>query len=150
LGDQTYATRLQDGNPHDVNVVHLDPPACRDIDHHHGSAFRAGKYNIAYFAWELPEFPDAWASSFDYFDEIWCPSDFSSAAIAMKSPLPVLTMPHSIGIPAGTGGAAGQLVHPDPARVAEAVAHARQRFALPAGTFLFLTLFDLNSYSARK
>jgi len=79
LGDATYATRLQDDNPFDVNVVHVDPPAARDIDHHHGKAFRAGKYNIAYFAWELPEFPDAWVPSFDYFDEVWCPSDFPGA-----------------------------------------------------------------------
>ena len=134
LGDQTYATRLQDQNPHPVNVVHIDPPASRDIDHHHGKGFRAGKYNIAYFAWELPEFPDGWVASFDYFDEIWCPSDFTTGAIALKSPLPVITMPHSIGFP------------PPAASVAE----LRVRFRLPAGTFLFLTLFDLNSYSARK
>ncbi|WP_414663882.1 glycosyltransferase family 4 protein [Horticoccus sp. 23ND18S-11] len=134
LGDQSYAARLQDDNPHDVNVVHIDPPASRDIDHHHGRGFRAGKYNIAYFAWELPEFPDGWVASFDYFDEIWCPSDFTSAAIALKSPLPVLTMPHAIGFAAPEGG----------------VAHWRARFNLPADAFLFLTLFDLNSYSARK
>ena len=96
LGDQTYAARLQEENPHGVNVIHLDPPASRDLDHHHGPAFRAGKYNIAYFAWELTEFPDAWVPSFDYYDEIWCPSDFTTAAIALKSPLPVLTMPHAI------------------------------------------------------
>ena len=134
LGDQTYASRLQEANPHDVNVVHLDPPASRDLDHHHGPGFRAGKYNVAYFAWELPEFPDAWAAAFDYYDEIWCPSDFTAAAIAMKSPLPVITMPHAIGFeqPAGSAG------------------ELRTRFRLPPDKFLFLTLFDLNSYSARK
>ncbi|MGH7944706.1 MAG: glycosyltransferase family 4 protein [Opitutaceae bacterium] len=153
LGDQTYESRLQDDNPHDVNVVHLDPPACRDIDHHHGKNFRAGKYNIAYFAWELPEFPDAWVSSFDYFDEIWCPSDFAAAAIAMKSPLPVLTMPHAIEFPAGMVGVPLLNMGAESSRsasVASTVAHVRERFALPAETFLFLTLFDLNSYSARK
>ena len=134
LGDQTYAGRLQDSNPHDVNVIHVDPPASRDLDHHHGKGFRAGKYNIAYFAWELPEFPDAWVSSFDYFDEIWCPSEFTSAAIALKSPLPVLTMPHAIGFD-----------RPSASRT-----ELRARFGLPANEFLFLTLFDLNSYSARK
>lgn len=134
LGDQTYAARLQDENPHDVNVFHLDPPASRDIEYHHGKDFRAGKYNIAYFAWELPEFPDAWMASFDYYDEVWCPSEFTSAALRQKSPLPVLTMPHAIGfaVPEGT-----------PAQL-------RARFNLPADTFLFLTLFDLNSYAARK
>ncbi len=134
LGDQTYAARLQATNPHDVNVIHLDPPASRDLDHHHGPAFRAGKYNIAYFAWELPEFPDAWVPSFDYYDEIWCPSDFTTAAIAMKSPVPVLTMPHAISF-----------APPD-----SPTAQIRARFNLPADKFLFLTLFDLNSYAARK
>lgn len=134
LGDQTFASRLQETNPYDVNVVHLDPPASRDIDHHHGRAFRAGKYNIAYFAWELPEFPDTWTPSFDYYEEVWCPSDFTAAAIAMKSPLPVLTMPHSIAL------------EPPTASPAE----LRARFNLPRDAFLFLTLFDLNSYAARK
>ena len=134
LGEQCYAARLTDKNPHDVNIIHVDPPASRDIDHHHGKAFRAGKYNIAYFAWELPEFPDDWVPSFDYFDEIWCPSDFARAAIAEKSPVPVLTFPHAISIAAPT----------------ESTAALRARLQLPAETFLFLTLFDLNSYAERK
>ena len=134
LGDQTYATRLQENNPHDVNVIHVDPPASRDIDHHHGVAFRRGKYNIGYFAWELPEFPDAWVASFDFYDEIWCPSDFTSSAVALKSPVPVLTMPHAISF----------------SRPTESTLELRRRFGLPVEAFLFLTLFDLNSYSARK
>ena len=131
LGDQTYAARLQSGNPYPVNVVHLDPPATRDLDHHHGKGFRAGKYNIAYWAWELPEFPDAWIPNFGYFDEVWCPSEFVRAAIAHKSPLPVVTMPHAIAV----AGPAGDF---------------RAHFGLPAGKFLFLALYDLNSYSERK
>lgn len=153
LGDDTYAARLQEKNPHDVNVIHLDPPASRDIDHHHGKAFRAGKYNIAYFAWELPEFPDAWVPSFDYYDEVWCPSDFTTAAIAMKSPVPVVTMPHAIEIPRRLGllplsqgqdaSGAGSLKN-------RSTAELRAQFNLPVEDFLFLTLFDLNSYAARK
>ncbi len=133
-GDQTYASRLRADNPHDVNVVHIDPPASRDLDHHHGPAFRADKYNIGYFAWELPEFPDAWTSAFDYYDEIWTPSDFATTAIAQKSPLPVLTMPHAIAF----------------VRPTETTATLRAHLGLPTGKFLFLTLFDLNSYAERK
>ena len=130
-GDPTYAARLRDDNPYPVNVVHVDPPASRDLAHHHGPAFLAGKYNIGYWAWELPEFPDAWVPNFAYFDEIWCPSDFAREAIALKSPLPVFTMPHAMAFlrPAGDH---------------------RRRFGLPADRFLFLFLYDLNSYSARK
>jgi len=131
LGDQTYAARLQDENPHRVNVIHIDAPASRDIDHHHGKNFRAGKYNIAYWAWELTEFPDAWVPNFAYYDEVWSPSDFARNAIAMKSPLPVLTMPHAIAFPRPTGD-------------------ARAHFHLPPDKFLFLFIYDLNSYSARK
>jgi glycosyltransferase involved in cell wall biosynthesis len=134
LGDQTYAARLQETNPHAVNVVHVDPPAARDLDHHHGRAFRAGKYNIGYFAWELPEFPDAWLPSFDVFDEIWCPSDFTAAAVREKAPVPVLTMPHAIAFP----------------RPVESRTALRARLGLPADRFLALTLFDLNSYAERK
>lgn len=131
LGDLTYAARLQSENPFAVNVIHIDAPASRDIDHHHGSQFRAGKYNVAYWAWELTEFPDAWVPNFAYFDEVWAPSDFSRAAIAMKSPLPVITMPHAISFARPTGD-------------------VRTHFNLPADKFLFLFIYDLNSYSARK
>jgi glycosyltransferase involved in cell wall biosynthesis len=130
LGDQTYAARLQADHPHAVNVVHLDPPASRDLDHHH-PGLRAGRYNIGYWAWELPEFPDSWVPACAYFDEIWCPSEFVRESIAMKVPLPVFTMPHAIAFdpPAGDH---------------------RAHFGLPGDKFLFLVLYDLNSYSARK
>ena len=97
-------------------------------------SFRAAKYNIGYFAWELPDFPDAWMSSLDYFDEIWCPSDFVRESIALKSPFPVLTMPHAIAFE----------------RPTEDPRSTRARMGLPADKFLFLSLFDLNSYVARK
>jgi glycosyltransferase involved in cell wall biosynthesis len=134
LGDTTYADRLQDSNPFGVNVIHLDPPAARDVDHHHGPGFRSEKYNIGYFAWELPEYPDAWMPSLDFFDEIWCPSDFVRESIAPKAPFPVLTMPHSISFE----------------RPVDDKETLRARLGVPGKPFLFLCLFDLNSYTARK
>lgn len=134
LGDLTYSARLQDENPHAVNVIHVDPPASRDLDHHHGTGFRTGKYNIAYFAWELPEFPDSWVPTLDYYDEVWCPSDFTREAIEMKSPVPVMKMPHAISFE----------------RPTESTDALRERFGLPRDKFLFLSLFDLNSYAERK
>ncbi len=133
-GDTTLASRLQDSNPHGVNVIHVDAPQSRDLDHHHGPAFRAGKYNIAYWAWELPEFPDAWLEHAQYYDEIWCPSDFVREAIAAKLPQSVHTMPHALGF----------------TRPTETTATIRARFGLPVDRFLFLFLYDLNSYSERK
>jgi glycosyltransferase involved in cell wall biosynthesis len=134
LGDLTYDGRLQETNPYGANVFHIDPPVARDIDHHHGADFRKNKYNIGYFAWELPEFPDAWLPSLDYFDEIWCPSNFVRDSIALKALFPVLTMAHSIGFERPVGRQSA----------------LRAKFALPEDRFLFLALFDLNSYTARK
>jgi glycosyltransferase involved in cell wall biosynthesis len=131
LSDNSFAARLQEENPHPVNVFHLDAPASRDIDHHHGAAFRAGKYNIGYWAWELPEFPDTWVPFAGYFDEIWAPSYFAAGAIAEKLAVPVLAMPHAIAFARPQGD-------------------FRPKFGLPANRFLFLFLYDLNSYSERK
>jgi glycosyltransferase involved in cell wall biosynthesis len=132
--DHTFAARLGSVAPHGISLFHLDPPAARDIDHHHGRDLRLERYNIGYWAWELPEFPDAWLSCFDYFDEIWCPSDFTRDSIGLKSPLPVITMPHAISFARPTAGADA----------------LRARLGLPVGVFLFLVLYDLNSYSERK
>ncbi len=131
LTDDTYAARLQAENPHPVNVFHVDPPGMRDLDHHHGAGFRRGKYNIGYWAWELPEFPDAWIHFSGYCDEVWAPSRFAAEAIAQKVPVPVLTMPHAIAFTRPTGD-------------------GRKKFGLPADQYLFLFLYDLNSYSERK
>jgi glycosyltransferase involved in cell wall biosynthesis len=129
--DETFAGRLQEENPHQVSVFHLDAPVSRDIDHHHGPGFRRGKYNIGYWAWELPEFPDAWVHHANHFDEIWTPSRFTTEAIAPKVPQPVLTMPHAISFSRPEG-------------------NHRRKFGLPDDKFLFLFLYDLNSYSERK
>jgi glycosyltransferase involved in cell wall biosynthesis len=134
LGDSTFAAFVQERNPHAVNVFHLDPPASHDIDVHHGPEFRQNKYNIGYWAWELPEFPDAWLGYFNYFDEIWCPSHFVRDAITPKSPLPVFTMPHAVAFD----------------RPLASTTELRTKFGLPQDRFLFLFLYDLNSYSERK
>jgi glycosyltransferase involved in cell wall biosynthesis len=131
LTDTTFAARLQPDNPHPVNIFHVDPPGMRDLDHHHGPAFRRGKYNIGYWAWELPEFPDAWLDCANYCDEVWAPSEFAAAAMRAKLPVPVLAMPHAITLAPPAGD-------------------ARARFHLPPDRFLFLFLYDLNSYSERK
>ncbi len=131
MGDDIFGPRLQTANPHHVNVIHVDPPGMRDIDHHHGAAFRRGKYNIGYWAWELPEFPDAWTHFAGYCDEVWAPSRFVAEAIAEKVPVPVLAMPHSISFPRPRGD-------------------FREKFGLPRDRYLFLFIYDLNSYSERK
>ncbi|WP_415908525.1 glycosyltransferase family 4 protein [Oleiharenicola sp. Vm1] len=130
-GDDTFAARLQSDLPHRVTIVHVDAPGMRDLEHHHGADLRRDRYTIGYWAWELPEFPDAWIQYADYCDEIWAPSRFAAEAIAAKVPVPVLAMPHAISFARPQGD-------------------FRAKFNLPREQFLFLFLYDLNSYSARK
>ncbi len=131
MGDDTFTAQLQKTNPYRVNVFHIDPPVSRDIDHHHGDSFRNERYNVAYWAWELPEFPDAWVAACEFYNEIWTPSAFCRDAIAAKTPLPVHVMPHAI-------------------EFAEPVGDQRPRFKLPTDRTAFLFLYDLNSYQERK
>ncbi|MEI6107422.1 MAG: glycosyltransferase family 4 protein [Opitutae bacterium] len=129
--DDSFTSRLQEHNPHPVNVFHLDAPQSQELDHHHGQLFRTGRYNIAYWAWELLEFPDNRVRYHRGFDEIWCLSEFTRSAIAAKVPKPVLTMPLAIDFPIPRG-------------------EFRTQFGLPVRKFLFLFIFDLNSTQGRK
>ena len=131
MSDGTYLARLQQFNPHPVNVVHVDAPGMRDLDHHHGASFRKDKYTVGYWAWELPEFPDSWIEYADFCQEVWAPSNFTANAIAEKVPVPVVVMPHAMAFARPAGD-------------------FREKFGLPRDRYLFLFLYDLNSYSARK
>ena len=108
------------------------PPAARDIDHHHGAGFRAGKYNIGYWAWELPEFPDSWVHFADYFERV--------------SGLPALCGRGHRAESAGARAhdAARHLLRPPAGRLPAEIR--------PAGGQACFSCFiyDLNSYSERK
>jgi glycosyltransferase involved in cell wall biosynthesis len=92
-----------------------------------------GHFNIGYWAWEVPEFPEEWASSFGYVDEVWTPSRFTRDAVAARSPVPVMVVPHSMDT---------SLFH-------EGVAD-RGKFGLDPTVFVFLFFFDFDSYLDRK
>ncbi|HWB58745.1 MAG TPA: glycosyltransferase [Chthoniobacteraceae bacterium] len=121
----------REDNPHPVNLFHLDAPQIKLVSKSHGADFMKGRYNIGYWAWELPEFPDYSLSNMDYVDEIWVPSEFVRQSMAEKSPVPVLVMPHSIEFKAPTDV-------------------TRAQFGLPADDFLFLIMYDINSSQKRK
>ncbi|MDP2137977.1 MAG: glycosyltransferase [Candidatus Didemnitutus sp.] len=129
--DDTFASRLQEKPDQPINVFHIDPPVSDQIDHHHGPELRRDRYNIAYWAWELPVFPQHWVRQLAYFDEVWCPSEFVRASIAATTDLPVHVMPHAIdfALPSDDG---------------------HQRFGLSRERFHFLFTYDLNSYQERK
>jgi glycosyltransferase involved in cell wall biosynthesis len=124
-------------NPYPVNLFHTNADAIPDIARLLPWYFQ-GRYNIGYWNWELEWFPEKWAGSFEFFDEIWAPSTFTQRSFARVSPIPVHWVPLSISVPPAT---------PADLRLARA---ARSRFGLPAGAFVFLFVFDFHSIFARK
>ena len=90
---------------------------------------------IGYWAWELEQFPTGWERFFNGYHEIWCPSSFTAQALAQRSPVPVISLPH---LPDWKHLQARN-------RSKRAVRHASE-----ARPFTFLTLFDFWSTPERK
>jgi glycosyltransferase involved in cell wall biosynthesis len=130
-GAVPWAESYQVENPYPVNVFHLDPPQMKFVGKSLGAKFTQGRYNIGFWHWELPEYPDYSLSNLEYVDEVWAPSEFVRQSIAEKATVPVLIMPHSIEfkVPA---------------------AFTRAHLGLPERDFLFLLMYDLNSSQNRK
>lgn len=114
-----------------VNLVQLNADKIMKFRADSGRKFWAYRYNIAHFAWELPEFPEEWKRSCDVFDEIWTPSDFCTESIRKVTEVPVYTMPFGIEV---------KIEEP----------RDQEYFGLPNDKFLFLTMFDVNSVLERK
>jgi len=129
--DDTWVHCLTPQPNHAVSVFHINADQMPLASITLGRRFFRDRYNIGYWAWELPDFPDRWAGSFAHVDEVWSPSQFVVDAIALKAPVPVVRMPHAIDF------------QTDP-RV------RRSDLGLPENRFLFLTMYDTQSFQARK
>lgn len=118
---------------HAINLLHINadhtPAVIKDL----GKSTFKGRYTIGFWAWEMPVFPDRWLDSFNHLDEIWVPSRYVYEAVAEKSPIPVITIPHIIDVDMDS-----------------AQTHDRTSFAIPENSFVFLSMFDTHSIAQRK
>jgi glycosyltransferase involved in cell wall biosynthesis len=120
-------------NPYRVNLVHVNADQVSTFVREKQAAYFDGRYNVGFWFWELARFPQEWASSFDWFDEIWVASAFVQDAISQIAPIPVLKMPLALR----------------PQRAIES-AVTRDALGLPADRFVFLYIFDFRSVMERK
>ncbi|NOU66232.1 glycosyltransferase [Paenibacillus sp. LMG 31461] len=129
--DNTWVNKEIESSQYNVNVFHINADQMPVAYAHLGSEVFENRYNIGYWHWELPDFPEEWKSSFQFVNEIWVPSQFIMDCISKKSPVPVVKIPHgiSLNVPIGIG---------------------RESFKLPEKQFLFLTMYDAYSYQERK
>lgn len=88
-------------------------------------------YNIAFWLWEMQEFPEEWVPMINQLDEIWTPAEFVSNAVRRVTDKPVYTIPYAVEAPSDER-------------------YDRDYFHLPKDKFLFLMLFDSNSITERK
>ncbi len=130
LGDGSVSTH-EEHCPYRVNVLHVNADESPRVITSLEPEVLDGRYNIGYWAWELEDFPARWNGSFRLYDEIWTPSSFCQTAIARRSPIPVLRMPHSIEVK----------------RLAPA---DRSSLGISPRDFVFLSIFDLLSVFERK
>lgn len=79
-----------------INLFHINADQMETALRHLGLEILDGHYNIGFWAWELPEFPDEWVPACNFLDEIWTPSTFCRDAIAEKVSIPVHIIPHAI------------------------------------------------------
>lgn len=129
--DTTYDNKLNTGNPNGINVFHINPHELASGYYQLGKSIWDSHYNIAYWLWELDEFPDEWLNCIHIFDEIWTPSEFISESIRKKTNKPVITVPYHVMVPTDDK-------------------YDREYFGLHKDEFLFLMMFDCGSMMERK
>ncbi|WP_228056385.1 glycosyltransferase [Microcoleus sp. LEGE 07076] len=127
--DTTYQNFSRQ-NPHPVNLIQVNADEVATFIKHTGSRYFQNKYNIGFWAWEIPAFPAEWQPAFNHFHEIWTYSNYCAETISQVSPIPVIKILPSIALPAPSLN--------------------REALNLPKNKFIFLFIFDFSSRIERK
>ena len=130
--DRTWIEYEREDFPYSINLIHINPAILAQVAATQKKKEMFQRYNIAYWLWELPEFPEEWDYTFEFFDEIWTPAEFISESIRAHTDKPVRTVPYAFRTPQTEQGC------------------DRQYFGLPEDKFLFMVSYDGNSVSERK
>jgi glycosyltransferase involved in cell wall biosynthesis len=124
--------KLTGTNPFSTNLIAVNADQFTSFAKERGPYMR-NRFNVGYWMWELPEFPEEWAPAFGYTDEVWTPSQFTRDSVASVAPVPVRIVPCSL----------------DPHMKVEGRID-RTKFGLHPDRFVFLFLFDFHSFLERK
>jgi len=150
LQDHVAADEDADPAPYAINVFCLTGFETARAYLEQGQALFAGRYNIGWWPWELPVWPRDWDLVFGLVDEVWAATRFTEAmysdatarAARAAAPLGILKGARLPRVPV--------TFMPMPASVARVQPMTRKQLQLPARRFLFLYVFDFNSYLQRK
>ena len=117
--------------PYDVNIFCLTGFDNVRVYLEHGAPLFYQRYNIGWWPWELPVWPRQWMSAFDVVDEVWAAASYTQTMYQKATDKPVTLMPL-------------------PVSVDRKITVSRIQMGLPENQFLFLYVFDFNSYLERK
>lgn len=131
MTDTSFDDLISEDNPYGINVFHINAHEFTMAYMNLGKKVFDNHYNIAFWLWELEEFPEEWVPCINLLDEIWTPSEFISNSLRKKTSKPVVTIPYHVTAPVNT-------------------TFNREYFSLPENQFLFLGMYDSNSISERK
>lgn len=131
MSDYSWSHKLLDKARYNTNIFHMNADFMRPAREHFGNELFNGRYNIGYWHWELPEFPDEHVEGFSHVNEVWVSSKFVAESVSKRASVPVITIPHCIQV-----------------QVAPNI--NRSSFGLPENRFLFLMMYDVQSSTLRK
>ena len=129
--ENQYSKLFSRFNPYPVNIIAIYGDMFGIELKRFGKKKFENRYNIAYWAWELPLFPPEWGALLDQVDEVWTPSAFVATGVKqLRKDIKCAVIPHAIDV--------------------EKCPYSRSHFKLPGNQFLFLTMFDFYSIFERK
>jgi len=114
-----------------TNLFCLPGPVTYQLMLRVGSRYFDGRYNIGAWQWELPHWPEYWKPLFNLVQEIWAFSRYAETMYRASTSVPVYHMPLAVELP-------------------DVAAITRKDLTLPSDRFLFLVMFDGNSWLKRK
>jgi predicted O-linked N-acetylglucosamine transferase (SPINDLY family)/glycosyltransferase involved in cell wall biosynthesis len=129
--DITYQEKFSQENPYPINIFQVNAHEVKTFMKRGAiEKYFPHRYNIGFWAWELPKFPPEWMPAFKPFNEIWTYSNYCVESISKVASVPVIKMMPSISLPIPTLG--------------------REALNLPSDKFIFLFIFDFFSNIERK
>lgn len=129
--DSSWDHKVTDKPDHNINLFAINADSVMYYRSQFDPDIWKNRYNIGYWNWELPDFPDRWKKSFSFFNEIWTGARFVVDSLSEKSPVPVVRIPLTVKL--------------TPNRKMD-----RAYFNLPEDRFLFLCMYDVLSIQSRK
>jgi glycosyltransferase involved in cell wall biosynthesis len=119
-------------SPYDTILLHFNADTFLDLFDRFPLAALFRRRRIGHWVWELPVLPPQWVPALGKVHEVWAPSRFVAETIAGATKKLVRVVPYSIPVQDYSQS------------------EARENLNLPRDAFIFLTIFDTNSFPTRK